>query len=48
MLGITAARVRLIDLLGEGKIITSSKELSSGLLLEIENGDSRIYLANKK
>jgi len=48
MLGITAARVRLIDLLGEGKIITSPKELSTGLLLEIENGDSRIYLANKK
>jgi len=48
MLGITATRVRLADLFGEEKVITSSKELSTGLLLEIENGDSRIYLANKK
>jgi len=38
----------LVDLFGEEKVITSSKELSTGLLLEIENGDSRIYLANKK
>ncbi len=47
-LGIVAKRVRLVDIFGEGKIITNPRELSSGLLLEIEEGDSRLYLVNKR
>jgi beta-galactosidase len=47
-LGITAKRVRMLDVFGAEKIVTSPKELSEGRLIEIEEGDSRMYLVNKK
>ena len=47
-LGIKGKKIKLIDLLGDEVIKTTSQELKNGILLTVDNMDSRMYLVQGK